>query len=159
PARDMTVTVEAGIRVDELARTLAAENLRLPIDVAQAHRATLGGVAATNASGPRRFGLGAVRDYVIGVAAAGAAGLMFKAGGRVVKNVAGYDLNKMLIGSLGTLAVITQLTLKLRPLPETTILLWTTFDGLGKIDEALARLGTSAARPIALDVLDPRAAT
>jgi glycolate oxidase FAD binding subunit len=158
PARDMTVTVEAGIRVDELTKLLAAEGQRLPIDVAQAHRATLGGVAATNASGSRRFGLGTMRDYVIGVSAVDASGRLFKSGGRVVKNVAGYDLCKLLVGSLGTLAVITQLTLKLRPLPEKTVILWTTFDRLGQIDEALERLSKSAARPVAVDVLDSGAA-
>jgi glycolate oxidase FAD binding subunit len=159
PARDMTVTVEAGIRCDELARLLQGERQRLPIDVPQAHRATLGGVAATNASGSRRFGLGTMRDYVIGITAVDASGRLFKAGGRVVKNVAGYDLCKMLVGSLGTLAVITQLTLKLRPLPETSAVLWMTFDHLGTIDDILERLTTSGARPVALDVLDSRAAT
>ena len=157
PARDMTVTVEAGIRIDELAKLLAAEGQRLPVDVAQAHRATLGGVAAANASGSRRFGLGTMRDYVIGVSAVDAAGRMFKAGGRVVKNVAGYDLCKLLVGSLGTLAVITQLTLKLRPLPEASIILWITFDRLGQIEEALERLSKSAARPVAVDVLEANA--
>ncbi|MGE5191905.1 MAG: FAD-binding oxidoreductase [Deltaproteobacteria bacterium] len=158
PARDMTITVEAGIRFDELIRLLAAEKQRLPIDVPQAHRATLGGAAAANASGSRRFGLGTLRDYVIGVTAVDASGRTFKAGGRVVKNVAGYDLCKMLVGSLGTLAVMTQLTLKLRPLPETSILLWTTFDRLGTTEEVLERLSKSSARPVALDVLDARAA-
>ncbi len=158
PARDMTVTVEAGIRIDELAKTLATERQRLPIDVPQAHRATLGGVAATNCSGPRRFGLGTMRDYVIGISAIDATGRLFKAGGRVVKNVAGYDLCKMLTGSLGTLAIITQLTLKLRPLPDTAIILWTTFDRLGTIDEVLEHQSKSAARPVALDVLDSNAA-
>jgi glycolate oxidase FAD binding subunit len=159
PARDMTITVEAGIRCDELARLLEGEGQRLPIDVPQAHRATLGGVAAANASGSRRFGLGAMRDYVIGITAVDSSGRQFKAGGRVVKNVAGYDLCKMLVGSLGTLAVITQLTLKLRPLPESSVVLWVSCDHLGAIDEALDRLVTSAARPVALDVLDSRAAT
>jgi len=158
PARDMTITVEAGIRLDELARVLATEGQRLPVDAPQAHRATLGGLAATNTSASRRFGMGTMRDYVIGVTAVDSSGMMFKAGGRVVKNVAGYDLCKMLVGSMGTLAVITQLTLKLRPIPESSILLWATFDRLGAIEGALERLVTSAARPVALDVLDVRAA-
>ena len=158
PARDMTVTVEAGIRMDELAKLLQTERQRLPIDAPQAHRATLGGVAATNASSSRRYGLGTMRDYVIGISAVDAAGNLFRAGGRVVKNVAGYDLCKMLVGSLGTLAVITQMTLKLRPLPETSAILWTSFDRLLTIDELLARLSTSSARPVALDLLDSRAA-
>jgi glycolate oxidase FAD binding subunit len=158
PARDMTITVEAGIRFDELAKLLAAEKQRLPIDVPQAHRATLGGAVATNISGSRRFGLGTLRDYVIGISAVDASGRTFKAGGRVVKNVAGYDLCKMLVGSMGTLAVITQLTLKLLPLPESSVILWTTYDRLGTTDEVLERLSNSAARPVALDVLDPNAA-
>lgn len=158
PARDMTITVEAGIRFDELTKVLQTERQRLPIDVPQAHRATLGGVVATNASGSRRFGMGTMRDYVIGVTAVDASGRLFKAGGRVVKNVAGYDLCKMLVGSQGSLAVITQLTLKLRPDPETSVVLWASFDGLQTIDRALERLTLSAARPVALDVLDSRAA-
>jgi glycolate oxidase FAD binding subunit len=158
PARDMTITVEAGIRIDELAKVLAEQGQRLPIDVAQLHRATLGGVAATNTSGSRRFGLGTLRDYVIGISAVDAAGRAFKAGGRVVKNVAGYDLCKMLVGSLGTLAVITQLTLKLRPIPEKSLLTWLPFDRLGAIEQALERLVTSGTRPVAIDVLEARAA-
>ncbi|MBI3860358.1 MAG: FAD-binding oxidoreductase [Planctomycetia bacterium] len=158
PARDMTITVEAGIRIDELAKVLESQRQRLPIDVPQLHRATLGGVAATNASGSRRFGLGTMRDYVIGVSAVDASGKPFKAGGRVVKNVAGYDLCKMLVGSLGTLAVVTQLTLKLRPVPERSEILWISFDQLDRVDAALARLVTSAARPVAIDLLDARAA-
>lgn len=158
PARDMTITVEAGIRMDELAKVLETEGQRLPIDVPQAHRATLGGVAAANACSSRRYGLGTMRDYVIGISAADASGKLFKAGGRVVKNVAGYDLCKMLVGSLGTLAVITQITLKLRPLPEASTILWASFDRIGTIEDVLARLSTSSARPVALDVLDPHAA-
>src|SRR5262249_30396089 len=107
PARDMTVTVEAGSRMDDRGKPLESETerQRLPIDAPQAHRATLGGVAATNASSSRRYGLGTMRDYVIGISAVDASGNLYKAGGRVVKNVAGYDLCKMLVGSLGTLAV------------------------------------------------------
>src|SRR5262245_21071581 len=69
PARDMTISVRAGITIAKLQATLAAENQRLPIDVPQADRATLGGALAVNASGPRRYGLGTLRDYVIGISA------------------------------------------------------------------------------------------
>ncbi len=117
PARDLTITVGAGIRMQHLAELLSREGQRLPIDVPQADRATLGGVIATNTNGPRRFGEGTVRDYVIGIQAVDGRGLLFKGGGRVVKNVAGYDFCKLLTGSLGTLGVITQVTLKLKPLP------------------------------------------
>src|SRR6266403_2689729 len=85
PARDMTVTVEAGVTMKALADLLATERQRLPIDVPQAERATIGGVIATNWNGPRRYGHGTVRDYVIGISAIDGRGLPFKGGGRVVK--------------------------------------------------------------------------
>lgn len=153
PARDMTITAEAGIRMSELSKLLAAERQRLPIDVPQAEQATLGGVIATNWSGSRRFGCGTMRDYVIGITAVDASGREFKAGGRVVKNVAGYDICKLLVGSNGSLAIITQVTLKLRPIPEASALVRLTFDSLRPIDACLERLLTSATRPIVLDVL------
>ena len=158
PARDMTITVEAGMRIDVLQQTLAGERQRLPIDIAQAERATLGGALATNTSGPRRFGHGTFRDYVIGISAVDADGRLFKAGGRVVKNVAGYDICKLLVGSRGTLAIVTQVTLKLRPLPETSAQLWMTIDSFDEIESRLQHLLTSQARPVAIEVLNPAAA-
>ena len=158
PARDMTVTVEAGIPIDRLAEVLKAEGQRLPIDVAQSSRATLGGAVATNTSGPRRFGCGTFRDYVIGLTAMTAEGRVFHSGGRVVKNVAGYDLCKLLVGSLGTLAVVTQLTLKLKPLPESSVLIWTSFEKLADRDAAVGDLLTSQTRPVAIETLNPSAA-
>ena len=158
PARDMTITVEAGMRIDILKQTLAAERQQLPIDIAQHERATLGGALATNTSGPRRFGHGTFRDYVIGISAVDADGRLFKAGGRVVKNVAGYDICKLLVGSRGTLAIVTQVTLKLRPLPETSALLWMTLNSFAEVETRLERLMTSQARPVAIEVLNPHAA-
>ena len=96
PARDLTITVEAGLRVADLQRILSEQRQRLPVDIADAHRATIGGAVAAGASGPRRLGHGSLRDYLIGVTAVDATGRTFKAGGRVVKNVAGYDLCKLL---------------------------------------------------------------
>src|SRR5579871_5747748 len=118
PARDMTVTVQAGITVARLAQVLRSEGQRLPVDVPWAEEATLGGALAVNISGPRRFGWGTFRDYVIGIRMVNDQGEEFKAGGRVVKNVAGYDICKLAIGSLGTLGIITEVTLKVRPLAE-----------------------------------------
>jgi glycolate oxidase FAD binding subunit len=118
PARDMTVTVEAGITIAALQEVLAKENQRVPIDVPSPDRATLGGALAVNASGPRRYGFGTFRDYVIGISIINDRGQPVKSGGRVVKNVAGYDLCKLLVGSLGTLGIIAQVTLKLKPQPE-----------------------------------------
>ena len=155
PARDMTITVEAGVRIADLTQILKAENQRLPIDIPQADQATLGGVIASNWSGPRRYGCGTMRDYVIGISAIDATGRQFKAGGRVVKNVAGYDLCKLLVGSHGTLAIITQVTLKLRPCLETSSLVWMAFDSLKQIDAAIARVLNGATRPIAIEVLNP----
>lgn len=158
PARDMTVTVQAGMTMARLAELLHGERQQLPIDVPHAERATLGGMLATNVSGARRLGYGTLRDYVIGISAVDGQGRLFQAGGRVVKNVAGYDLCKLLVGSLGTLAVITQITFKLRPLPETTGLLWGTFDQADALEAALARLLTSDARPVMVEALDATAA-
>ena len=154
PARDMTITVEAGIRVDDLQQLLRAEGQRLPIDIPQANRATLGGILACNTSGARRYGHGTLRDYVIGFSAIDAQGNLFKAGGRVVKNVAGYDLCKVMIGSLGTLGVITQVTLKVKPIPEAERWLWTSWPSYAGLETALERLLLSEARPIAIEVLD-----
>jgi glycolate oxidase FAD binding subunit len=159
PARDMTVTVEAGIRIEALAELLKKERQRLPIDVPQSHRATLGGIIACNTSGARRLGLGTLRDYVIGTSAIDAAGSLYKSGGRVVKNVAGYDICKVLIGSLGTLGILTQVTLKLRPIPESTRWLWAGFSRLNELEPVLQRLLISATRPLALEILNPSAAT
>jgi len=164
PARDMTVTVEAGMRVEHLQKILGEESQRLPIDIPQAHRATIGGAIATNTSGPGRFAHGTFRDYLIGVTAVDGQGRLMSAGGRVVKNVAGYDLCKLLVGSLGTLAIITQVTLKLRPAVEHRQCLWLAFpaesdgSGIEIIDAALERLLTSATRPCAQEVMTPQAA-
>jgi glycolate oxidase FAD binding subunit len=158
PARDMTITVEAGLRIDRLAEVLRVEGQRLPIDVPQSDRATLGGALTTNTSGPRRFGYGTFRDYVIGLTAMTAEGRVFHSGGRVVKNVAGYDLCKLLVGSLGTLAVVTQLTLKLKPLPESSILVAASFENVTDRDAAVSDLLNSQTRPVAIETLNPAAA-
>ena len=158
PARDMTITVEAGIQIDRLADILKAEGQQLPIDVAESNCATLGGAMATNTSGPRQFGYGTFRDYVIGITAMTAQGRVFHSGGRVVKNVAGYDLCKLLVGSAGTLAVITQVTLKLKPLPQSSVLVWASFANLNDRSVAIDGLLTSETRPVAIETLSPMAA-
>ena len=156
-ARDMTITVEAGISIARLDEILRGEGLRLPIDIPQWERATLGGAMAANASGPRRFGLGTFRDYVIGLTAMKADGQLFHSGGRVVKNVAGYDLCKLLVGSMGTLAIVTQVTLKLKPIPEASALVCATFANLADREAAVAGLLTSQTRPMAIDTLNATA--
>ena len=157
PARDMTVTVQTGITIKVLSDTLLRENLRLPIDIAQAETATLGGILAANTCGSRRYGYGTLRDYVIGISAVNDDGNEFKAGGRVVKNVAGYDLCKLLVGSLGTLGIITQATLKLRPLAEQQAVVSLACES-AQLEALLACLHESRTRPVCIDLLNRSAA-
>lgn len=114
---DLTVTVEAGMRLTELQRLLAARGQWLPLDPLLPAEATIGGVLATNAAGPARLSRGSARDLLIGLTVATPQGQIVKSGGRVVKNVAGYDLDKLHIGGLGTLGVILQASFKVSPLP------------------------------------------
>jgi glycolate oxidase FAD binding subunit len=158
PHADMTITVEAGITAAALRRVLAEQNQRLQIDVPQADRATLGGVFATNTCGSRRFGLGRPRDQIIGVGFVTSEGALVKGGGRVVKNVAGYDFPRLLTGSLGTLGIIAQMTFKVRPLPEASAVLWVGYTEPDTLADALDGLNTSGSRPVALDLLNRSAA-
>ncbi len=153
PARDMTITVEAGITMAELARTLHAERQWLPIEVPATEQATLGGVVATAWCGPRRYGWGTMRDYVIGISAVDGQGMPFKGGGRVVKNVAGYDFCKLLTGSFGTLGVITQLTLKIRPQPVSSAILVCPLATWELADRLLAGLVNSETSPSAIELM------
>src|SRR5437762_9134013 len=114
---DMTATVEAGATLREVNRTLAQHGQWLPLDPPHAGDATIGGILATNDSGPLRHRYGTPRDLVIGVQLATTDGVLAKAGGQVVKNVAGYDLSKLVTGSFGSLAAIVSATFKLAPLP------------------------------------------
>lgn len=153
PARDMTITVESGVTMASLAKTLAAEGQRLPVDAADAEAATIGGMIAANFSGPRRYGNGTIRDYVIGISAVDGRGTPFKGGGCVVKNVAGYDFCKLLTGSLGMLAVITQVTLRVKPVPETAALLSCDVRDYGQAESLLAALVNSRTTPSAIELL------
>ncbi|HMC88228.1 MAG TPA: FAD-binding oxidoreductase [Gemmataceae bacterium] len=157
PARDMTITVQAGLTIAKFQEILAGENQRLPVDVPLPDRATLGGALAVNVSGPRRYGFGTFRDYVIGISVINDQGQETKAGGRVVKNVAGYDLCKLYVGSLGTLGIITQVTLKLKPRPERSTII-----GLGcstgQLNALLDALQRTRTRPVCITLLNDRAA-
>ncbi len=114
---DLTVTVEAGLLLKDLQDTLSTHRQFLPIDPPYADRCTIGGIVATNTSGPLRLRYGTARNLVLGLHVVHADGKFVKSGGKVVKNVAGYDLNKLYIGSFGTLGIITDISLKLSPLP------------------------------------------
>ena len=115
---DLTATVEAGAILSAFNAVTARERQWLPLDPPGFKQASLGAIAACNSSGALRLGFGTPRDYVIGLKLVHADGIKSKSGGKVVKNVAGYDLNKLYTGSYGTLAIITELTFKLRPLPD-----------------------------------------
>jgi glycolate oxidase FAD binding subunit len=115
---DLTVTVEAGCTLKHLAETLAKQNQRLALDGLWPSRATVGGILSTNDSGALRLRFGSLRDLVIGITLALPDGTLAKSGGKVVKNVAGYDLPKLVTGALGTLGVITQATFRLHPTPK-----------------------------------------
>ena len=120
---DMTVTVEAGVRLETLQSELRSHGQRLALDPPRADAQTLGGLLSTNAFGPRRTRFGSLRDLIVGISIIRADGVRVRGGGKVVKNVAGFDLPKLMVGALGTLGMIAMATLRLHPLPETTRLL------------------------------------
>ena len=153
PARDMTVTVQAGMTMDQLKSILAAEGQELPIDVPDSSQAQIGGVIATGWNGPRRLGMGTIRDYVIGIEAVSGLGKVFHGGGRVVKNVAGFDFCKLLTGSLGTLGIITQVTLKVRPKSTDQKLIVAAVNRLDKIEEVLDHLTSCSVTPTAVELI------
>ena len=113
---DMTATVEPGCTVADFQRRLAEHGQRLAVDPLFPEQATIGGILASNDSGSLRVRFGSLRDLLIGVTLALPDGTLARSGGKVVKNVAGYDLPKLAIGSLGTLGIITQAIFRLHPL-------------------------------------------
>lgn len=115
---NLTATVQAGMPLAALAEHLRPRGQFLALDPPRSAQATIGGVLAANTNGPRRMAYGGVRDLVIGMKMVLPTGEQVKAGGKVVKNVAGYDMCKLFVGSLGTLGIITEATLKMAPLPE-----------------------------------------
>jgi glycolate oxidase FAD binding subunit len=143
---DLTVTVQAGMTLRNLNVALSAERQWLPIDSAF-DEATVGGIVATNDSGPSRHRNGTPRDLVIGITLALTDGRLVKAGGTVVKNVAGYDLGKLVSGSHGTLAGIADVTFKLVPIPQSSA----TPDA-GALAHDVAALDASQIEPAAFDI-------
>ena len=140
---DLTVTVEAGIRLAALQAVLAQHRQYLALDPPYTDRCTLGGIVATNASGSLRLRHGAARNQVLGLRVIQANGTVVKSGGKVVKNVAGYDLNKLYIGAFGTLGIITEITLKLSPIPAREAILVADFQNVqGAVDTGLSIIGS-----------------
>jgi glycolate dehydrogenase FAD-binding subunit len=156
---NLTVRTQAGITLAALNQALAPHGQYLPLDPPFPDRATIGGILATNASGSLRVRFGGPRDQLIGLRAALADGQIIRGGGDVVKNVAGYDLPKLFIGSLGTLGVIVEATFRISPLPAQTATIVAEFDRLaGALDLAL-RVLRSSMLPYGLEVLNPAASS
>jgi FAD/FMN-containing dehydrogenase len=148
----MTATAEAGLTLAELQTRLALGGQWLPVDPPHPERLTLGALIAANASGPRRFGYGTIRDYVIGLKVALADGRLISCGGKVVKNVAGYDLAKLFIGSRGSLGVIVEATFKLRPLPEAERFVQARCGSLEQAERLMEAVIDSDLTPVVLDL-------
>jgi glycolate oxidase FAD binding subunit len=155
-AGDMTVTVEAGMRFAELQAILAKSGQFLTADPAYPHSATLGGIVATADTGALRQRYGGIREFLIGISLVRTDGQAAKAGGRVVKNVAGYDLMKLFTGSYGSLGAISELTFRLYPLPTASQTVVLTGDA-GAIAQATATLRASGLTPTAIELLSASA--
>ena len=154
---DLTISVEAGLPFHALESAARAQGQMLPLDVPFATESTLGGIIATNSSGPRRLAYGTARDMVLGIHFVTAEGKLAKCGGKVVKNVAGYDLSKLLIGSSGSLAIISDITFRLFPVPPASITLVKGFPDLTSAVQARDRILHSVYTPQAMEMLDAAA--
>jgi glycolate oxidase FAD binding subunit len=155
---DLTLGVEPGVKLDDLQRELAQHGQFLPLDVAFSERATVGGAIAANSYSPLRASFGSARDFVLGMEFVTGAGEIAKSGGRVVKNVSGYDLHKLLIGSLGTLAVITRVNFRTFPRPAEMRVFIAAFVAHGAALEFCRAVTNSPLEPRVFEMLNPVAA-
>jgi glycolate dehydrogenase FAD-binding subunit len=154
---DLTASVEAGVTAERLAARLADRRQLLPVDPPGAASRTLGGLAATAAAGPLRARYGTLRDLLLGVRFVQADGTVTWGGARVVKSVTGYDVPKLMVGSLGTLGVLAELTLRLHPLPEAEATCLLEFQHAETAPDVVARLVDSVVQPHRLELLDAAA--
>jgi glycolate oxidase FAD binding subunit len=152
---DLTATIEAGASLRDVNIALSLHKQWLPLDPSFAGDATIGGILATNDSGPLRHRYGTPRDLVIGTQVATADGLLAKSGGQVVKNVAGYDLSKLLAGSFGSLAAIVSATFKLSPLPEASRTLVAAARDAEELGRFVRDVMASQLEPIAFEIHVP----
>ena len=154
---NLTVTAEAGMRLAALQEIIARDRAILPFDPPAAQRVTLGGLVAANQSGPARLRYGTVRDWLLGMRVVLPSGERVHFGGRVIKNVSGYDMNKLFIRSMGTLGIITEVTFKLLPVPAQRATVIGLFPDLAKTWAAARAVAGSFLLPEALDLLNPMA--
>jgi len=155
---DLTISVEAGVTLGAINATLATHKQWLPIGAPRPDSVTVAQAVMENDSGPFRLFYGSLRDMVIGVRFVTADGKLVKSGGQVVKNVAGYDLGKLLIGSRGTLALLTQVNFRLFPRPAFTETIAFGFESLDAALGARTAIQKSPLTPLAMDLLDTAAA-
>ena len=151
--RDLTISVEAGITYRELTRVLAEHRQMIPLDPPFSDRATVGGIVAANVSGPRRRLYGAARDMVIGMTFATLEGKLVRSGGMVVKNVAGLDMGKLMIGSFGTLAAIAVVNFRVHPMPADTRTFFQNFENVADAMAARDAVLKSRLQPSAIDLV------
>ncbi len=154
---DYVVAVRAGTRLTDLQHELAAHHQWLPIDPPGAQAATIGGLIAANRNGPRRLLWGSIRDMLIGIRVALPTGEVIKAGGKVVKNVAGYDLTKLFIGAFGSAGVITEATFKISPHPGEALTIFATAPDLAAAHDLTSAVLRSYLLPSALEAANPAA--
>ena len=155
---DMTVTVEAGLTLANLQQALSKHRQWLPLDPPHTESLTIAELVSRNVSGPRRFGFGTVRDHLLGLQVVLADGRLVQSGGKVVKNVAGFDLLKVFIGGHDSLGVITEATFKLLPVPEAERLVLCRCNSIDEACRAVEAILESPAAPSVLDMhnLEPR---
>jgi glycolate oxidase FAD binding subunit len=156
-AGDLVATIPTGATLANANAVLAQAGQWLPLDPSHTECATIGGIVATNDSGPRRHKHGSPRDLIIGVEIALSDGRLAKAGGRVVKNVAGYDLSRLVCGSFGTLAVITSATFKLAPLPAASRTIVATCSSISTAASLALAVASQPVTPSALEIQAPSA--
>ncbi len=154
---DLTVTVRAGTTLAELQAVLAERGQFLPIDSPFPEQATIGGIVATAATGPCRCLYGLVREHLLGITVVQPDGTLTRFGGKVMKNVAGYDLTKLYVGSFGTLGAIVSATFKVRPLPEQQVLLPLWSENLKAVEDFLSQLVLSDIAPALAELLNESA--
>jgi glycolate oxidase FAD binding subunit len=154
---DMTLTIKTGTTFQEIQNYLTPYNQKIPLDPFFPEQATIGGIISANDSGPKRLGYGAARDNVIGLRMVYPDGKIIRSGGKVVKNVAGYDMNKLFIGAMGTLGVISEVTLKLRPITNYESILLISFPtrNLEEVSASAVKVLDSMVEPISLEIVNP----
>lgn len=154
---DMTLTVKSGTTFQEIQNYLEPFRQRIPLDPFIPEHATIGGIISANDSGPKRLGYGAARDNVIGLTMVYPDGTLIRSGGKVVKNVAGYDMNKLFIGAMGTLGVVSEVTVKLRPIAKYESILFVSFSerNVEEIRAFAVKVLDSTIEPISLELLNP----